>query len=66
MVGVSGSRSLNRVIPVSCNCSDACKKYLESVHNPPLSLVMTTVPAEPVNPEIHLRDSQCSGTYSPE
>jgi hypothetical protein len=27
---------------------------------------MTAVPAEPVNPLIHLRDSQCSGTYSPE
>ena len=59
-------RSLNNFSPVSVSCSPACMKYLESVHKPPSSGVITAVPAEPVNPVIHLRDSQCAGTYSPE
>ena len=51
-------------MPLPCNCSAACKKYLESVQSPAFFSVITTVPADPVNPEIHSRDFQCGATYS--
>ena len=64
IVGVSGNISLYKVMSVPSNCWAACKKYRESVHNPALSSSITTVPAEPVKPEIHSRIFQCGATYS--
>ena len=54
--GVSGSPSLKSWSPETFSSSAACKKYRESVHTPPVEVVMTAVPAEPVNPEIHALD----------
>ena len=50
---------------VPASCSAAAMKYLESVHNAAPVIVTTAVPAEPLNPLIHSRPFQCSGTYSP-
>src|SRR5690554_5824262 len=44
------------VIPVPQSSSVACTKYLESVHKADCSIVITSVPAEPVNPESHSLD----------
>src|SRR5690554_1104481 len=64
MSGVSAWPILNKSNPVSFSSSAACRKYRESVHTPAFSLVTAAVPADPVKPLIHLRDSQYFGGYS--
>ena len=51
-VGTPGSPMRNSRMPVPFNCSSACRKYLPSVHSPASSMVITAVPADPVNPVI--------------
>ena len=51
---------------MKCCLETVSYTHLESVQSPALSSVTTTVPAEPVKPDIHLRASQCLGIYSPE
>src|SRR5690606_14039523 len=50
--------------PVPASCSLACTKYLESVHSPAKSCVITSVPAEPVKPDVHAIHLYLSGKYS--
>ena len=64
IVGVSGNIILKSSIPVPSSWVEACRKYRESVQSPALSAVIITVPAEPVNPEIHSRYFQQSAGYS--
>ena len=63
-VGTPSSPIFLSSIVVSFNCFAACTKYLPSVQSPASSIVMTAVPAEPVNPVMNLRALKCSPTYS--
>ena len=45
---------------------DECLERGDVYKRQALSSVTTTVPAEPVKPDIHLRAYQCLGIYSPE
>lgn len=59
---VARATALYKSMPLPSSCCSAWRKY-EFVHSPALS-VITTVPAEPVKPDIHSLDFQHGATHS--
>ena len=64
VVGTPGSPILKSLIPEPSSWWSACMKYLPSVQRPASSFVITTVPAEPVNPDMYALVLKYSPTYS--
>ena len=63
-VGTPSSPMRYKVMVVPSNCLAACTKYLPSVQSPASVIVITAVPADPVNPVIYVLAIKYSPTYS--